>query len=191
MLAKQIELHNLYLEGFETERLFLRRLDINDIEQWVDFFEDNPSLPYLNIKLHTDRWLMSKRWVKAQLKRYEKGEFGHLGLIDKNTGRLVGQSGLILREVKGETVFELAYSLLPKVWGKGLAHEAGLGLIDFTFRHQMTNRLISIIQVNNIASQKVALKNGLIRKERIRYNNRDVYIYQITMDDWNERKIFA
>ena len=164
MNSDQIKIHNQYLEGLETSRLALRKLEKSDVQDWVEFFQQNPLLKYLNIKIFRDELLMSKKWIGVQLKRYEKFQFGHLGIIYKQTNRLIGQCGLIIREVEGLKEFEIAYSLIPRVWGKGIAHEASIEVINFAFSNKITNKLISIIHTSNVASQRVAIKNGMVKE---------------------------
>lgn len=38
-----------YYEGLSTERLLLRKLTYDDVESWMEFYDDNPNLQYLNI----------------------------------------------------------------------------------------------------------------------------------------------
>ena len=46
--------------------------------------------------------------------------------------------------------------------------------------------MISVIDIGNIKSQKVAEKNGLIREKQTKYSDgEDVYIYRITNNKSN------
>ena len=82
---------------------------------------------------------------------------------------------------------EVGYSLLPN-WGKGYASEAVQFFRNFGFENENLDRLISVIDIRNIASQKVAVRNGMFNDRQIKYYDLDVYIYQIIRDDWIKLK---
>jgi RimJ/RimL family protein N-acetyltransferase len=74
--------------------------------------------------------------------------------------------------------------LLPKFWGRGYASEAAQFFSNFGFEHEKLDYLISVIDIRNIASQKVAVRNGMFIDRQIKYYDLDVYIYQITREEW-------
>ena len=55
----------------------------------------------------------------------------------------------------------------------------------FGFEHEKLNQIISIIDIRNIGSQNVAKKNAMKINRQIKYHNLDVFIYQITLEEWN------
>lgn len=56
---------------------------------------------------------------------------------------------------------EVGYMLAKEYWGQGLATEAAVASRNYGFEQLGLNRLISLIDPRNIASQKVAMKNGM------------------------------
>ena len=114
-----------------------------------------------------------------QLKRYEDNGYGYLKLIDRNTGDLVGHTGLIHRVLDGKDTYEIAYSMLPAFWGRGYASEASQRMQDYVREHKVWDRAMSIIHFDNIASQKVAEKNGLKRVREWEYMEMPVYVYEL------------
>ena len=54
-----------------------------------------------------------------------------------------------------------------------------LGYAAIAFEHQLRNSLISIIQVNNVPSQKTALKNGMHLDKTTTYKNNRVHIFRV------------
>jgi RimJ/RimL family protein N-acetyltransferase len=51
---------------------------------------------------------------------------------------------------------ELGYHLWPDYWGKGYATEAALACRDHAFSVMGLSRLVSIVSLENLPSQKVA-----------------------------------
>lgn len=80
--------------------------------------------------------------------------------IHKADHKLIGRCGLIPQLVDGQKEVEIGYLLAKEYWGRGLATEAAVAIRTYGFELGF-NRLISLIVPENIASQKVALKNGM------------------------------
>ena len=88
---------------------------------------------------------------------------------------------MLTQEVDNIIEIEVGYHIFKKYWGKGFAPEAAKLFIDYAFENDLTNSVISVIDVGNIKSQKVAEKNGLTREKQTKYSDgEDVYIYRIT-----------
>jgi len=179
----------MYLEGSETERLLIRALKISDIPIWESFFENNPFLPFLGLDLSLDKEAQSKDWIERQLWRYENNKYGHHALIDKQTNKFIGQCGLLTQEIEDKIEIEIGYHIIPEFWGKGYATEAARKFRDFAFEKDLSDSLISIIDIRNISSQKVAEKNGMRRSKQLKYYDLDVFVYRIGKDDYKSIKL--
>lgn len=74
---------------------------------------------------------------------------------------------------------------MKKYWGQGYATEAAKIFIDYAFKKELTKSVISLIDVRNLGSQKVAEKNGLAIDKQIKWlDKEDVYIYRISKTNW-------
>jgi [ribosomal protein S5]-alanine N-acetyltransferase len=168
-----------YTDNLESKRLRTRMLTIDDVDLWTKFFEDKESMefmPNIDLALPKDR---AKFWIEKQLSRYSENRYGLQALITKDTNEFIGQCGLLLQEIDGEKRVEVGYHIFKKHWGQGYAPEAAKLFIDYGFKNDQADSIISIIHINNIKSQKVALKNGLKRMKQTRWSDKDVFIYQI------------
>ena len=56
---------------------------------------------------------------------------------------------------------ELAWVFLPSLWGRGYATEAALAARDYGFRVVRFDRIVSVVDPDNLASRRVAEKVGL------------------------------
>ena len=99
-------------------------------------------------------------------------------LIDKKSGKFVGQCGLLIQVVDGIEL-EVGYSIMPEFRNQGFASEASQKCIQYAFEKGLQESVISIIHVDNVESEKVALKNKMVLDRRTIYNNNPVNIYRI------------
>lgn len=178
------KLNYMYIKKSETERLIIRPNELSDRKAWEAFFVNNPSLDYLGFDYKKDNVFLAKEWMEIQLQRYKDNRYGHQALIDKESGKLIGQCGLLTQKIEEQEVIEIGYHLLPAYWGKGLATEAARFFRDFGFKNNIANEFVSIIDIRNIGSQKVAEKNGMCKVKQMKYFHLDVFIYKITKEEW-------
>jgi RimJ/RimL family protein N-acetyltransferase len=82
----------------------------------------------------------------------------------------------------GVDEIEIGYHVRRDLWGQGFAAEAARVCRDFGFANLAVDRLISLMRPENLASCRVAEKNGMtIWKETIRANLLH-YVYAIKRD---------
>lgn len=119
----------------ETKRLILRKLEDTDVER-IFLLDSNPEvMKYIGVPVLTN--ISESRNVISMIqKQYEENGVGRLGVVEKESGKLIGWSGLKLltHETNGyQNVLELGYRFLPESWGKGYAVEAGIASLDYGF----------------------------------------------------------
>ncbi len=172
------------LERQKSERLHYRKLTSGDFTSWLPFYHDPNSTKYWD-GLPNDVETACTEQFKRQFERYENGLGGMNALISIKTGDLVGICGLLLQTVDGIEELEIGYSILPQYRQKGYAFEAAQKCKQFAFEHRLAESLISIIQVDNIPSQKVALKNGMFLDKTTSYKNNQVHIFRVSSQPVN------
>ena len=170
---------NYLLTDQETERLCFRVLTKEDFQNWLPFFEDKLILTYFGIDPNLPKNELCENWFKKVFHRYENDLGGLNAIILKETGELIGQCGLLIQTVEGKKRLEVGYSLLPKYRGFGYATEAATKCKDFAFKNDLADELISMIHVDNISSENVALKNGMSLESIIDYEGMPANIYCI------------
>lgn len=169
---------NYSMEGEETERLFFRKLTMDDFDTWLPFHQEPKSSEYWS-GLPQDPVVACTQQFDRVFERYENGLGGMFALIDKDSKKLVGLSGLLIQSVDGQEALEIGYSILPKHWGKGFASEAAEKCKEVAFKYRWSDHLISIIHIHNEPSKKVALKNGMHIEKRTIYKGNPVFIFRI------------
>jgi len=144
----------------ETQRLILRHLTIDDLDELFSLYQDP------EIRRYFPAGVLNYEDTKEELEWHMNGHPRHpeLGLwatIHKETGRFIGRCGLLPWEIDGKLEIEIAYLLDKKFWHQGLATEAANGIMKYAFEKLHLSRLICLIDPDNIASQRVAEGIGM------------------------------
>ena len=171
---------NFLLDQQVSERLLFRKVMPNDFELWLPFHQDPRSSQYWE-GLPTDPFIACKAQFDTIFERYEKELGGMNALIHKSTNAFIGMCGLMVQTVDHLEELEIGYSILPKFWKQGYATEAATRCIEHAIAYTLADSLISIIHVDNLPSQKVALKNGMVLDNTTTYRNNPVHIFRIVL----------
>ncbi len=144
----------------ETNRLLLRHQVIQDLDELWALYCDPQITKYIPDAPRT------REEAKEELEWHMHGHprFPELGLwatIYKATGKFIGRCGLLPWTIDGQNEVEVAYTISRDYWGQGLATEAAQAILSYGFEKLGFTRLISIIDPENTASQKVAKKIGM------------------------------
>lgn len=170
------------LEGQESERLLFRRITEKDFDTWLEFCKYPDSLKYIFSQkqlANDDPLTRCKIWFERVFHRYENELGGMNALIDKNTNEFVGQCGLLIQTIDDLEELEIGYSLMPSNRGKGYATEAAKKCKLFAFENQFSDSLISTIHIENKASAKVAIANGMSLEKTTLSEGDPVNIYRV------------
>lgn len=162
----------------ESERLLFRKVKSSDFDDWLPFHEAPQSSQFW-AGLPENPKVACKQQFSRIFERYEEHSGGMNALISKDTNKLIGLAGLLIQNMDGKQELEIGYSILPMHWRKGYAFEAAQKCKEIAFEKNWSKSLISIIQVDNIPSQKTALKNGMFLDFATLYQNNPVYIFRI------------
>ena len=142
----------------ETERLYFREIKQTDFNSLCKILQDEDTM-YAYEGAFNDNEV--HEWLDRQLSRYQKWNFGLWAVILKETGEMIGQCGLTMQPSKEMEVLETGYLFNRLYWHKGYATEAANACIKYAFEVLKADEVCSIIRDINIASQNVAIRNGM------------------------------
>jgi [ribosomal protein S5]-alanine N-acetyltransferase len=174
------------LENQETERLRFRIYDDGDKDAWMTFMQATDVIAYIGLDPEKSAEENFVQWHTRTIWRYDNNMGGLNMMIDKKTNALIGACGLLMQEVDGITELEIGYQLLPANWHNGFAIEGAKKCRDFAFENNFAESLISIIDVKNIASKKVAINNGMQVEKKTDYKGFEVDVFRIWRKEWEE-----
>ena len=143
----------------ETERLRLRRLTADDRTALCAMLQD-AEVMYAYAHAFDDAEVDD--WLRRQLDRYAADGFGLWAVLRKETGALIGQCGVTMQETGEGEVPEIGYLLRKDCWHRGYATEAAAACRDYAFETLGFDRVWSIIRENNLPSQRVARRLGMV-----------------------------
>lgn len=142
----------------ETERMYMRELNQGDFDSLSKILQDDDTM-YAYEGAFSD--MEVREWLDRQIARYRKWDFGLWAVILKETDEFIGQCGLTMQPWKGTEVLEIGYLFNKLYWHKGYATEAAKACKKYAFNVLKARKVYSIIRDTNIASQKVAERNGM------------------------------
>ncbi|WP_276134425.1 GNAT family N-acetyltransferase [Polluticoccus soli] len=154
---------NYLLYGQETPRLTFNRVDLKYADAWLNLFKEQGVARFVGLDHLPTPEDQCNQWFERAFTRIDNGLGGLNALVSKETGELIGQSGLLVQVVDEQTHLEVGYSILPQYWRQGYAIEAASKCRDCAFEMGLTDTLISIIHTENHPSMAVAEANGMKR----------------------------
>jgi len=150
----------------DTPRLHLREMGMGDLDFLAVLLAHPEVMRYYPACCSREE---SENWLRRQQHRYARNGFGFWLVLEKATGRPVGQAGLILQEVEGKSEVGVGYMLHRPFWGRGLATEAAAAGRDHAFDTLGCSKLLCLVRPENDPSQAVARRLGMTERGRTEY----------------------
>ena len=147
----------------ETKRLYLREMNQSDFASLCRILKDDETMYAYEGAFSDDE---VREWLDRQIARYQKWGFGLWAVILKDTNEMIGQCGLTMQNWKDDEVLEIGYLFERAHWHKGYASEAAKACKKYAFETLNASEVCSIIRDTNIASQNVAIRNGMTVKDK-------------------------
>ena len=143
---------------FETARLRVLALGDEHVDAMVDVYGDRDAMRHVDDGEPLDR-ATCVEWVAVTRRNVEARGYGMCALVEG--ARVVGFMGLV--HPGGQDEAELKYALRRADWGRGLATEAGAGMLAWGARAHGLREVIATVAPSNAASQRVLAKLGMTR----------------------------
>jgi ribosomal-protein-alanine N-acetyltransferase len=144
----------------DTERLLLRRLVMDDLDDLFALYSD------AQVRKYFPEGTLTYEQTKEELEWFLNGHPTHpeLGLwatVQKETGKFIGRCGLLPWTIEGRDEVEVAYMIAREYWRQGFGSEVAQGILQYGFEQLGLSRLICLIDKDNEASIKVATGMGM------------------------------
>lgn len=169
-----------------TQRLLLRPVEMTDADGFYEL-DSNPAVhAYLGGHVVTKQE-QSEAIILHLQKQYRENRIGRWAVIEQESGRFAGWSGLKLvnTHTNGHILFyDLGYRFIPDFWGKGYATEAGKVWVQYAFDTLRTNRLFASADSKNKASIAVLQKLGFVADGEYLYEYRPQIWFKHQFNDF-------
>lgn len=142
----------------ETKRLYLREMNMADFPLLSTMLQDIEVM-YAWEHAFSDREVVE--WIERNIARYRRDGCGYWLAFERETGRGVGQIGLIREAVFGVSHFGIGWMLARRYWGRGYATEAAAAAMEYAFDELGAPRVIADIRPANHSSIRVAERIGM------------------------------
>lgn len=152
-------------DSIETERLLIRPFTADDAEAYWPLVSDPAVLRYVGEPALTSIAAVRELLETHPLRDYSLHGYGRMACIERDTGRLIGFSGLKYLDDMNET--DIGYRFLPEAWGKGYATERAAAIIARQSVAFDLLRVIGLVEPENDGSVRVLKKLGLRFERRL------------------------
>lgn len=142
----------------ETERCTLRPLTLNDAKALNEVNRIPQVMRYIGPvedDIEKTRWYLEK----GPLADYEKFGYGRHACIDKSSGKLIGFCGM--KYLPSLQDSDVGYRLLPEYWGKGIATETSMAIMDYAKSTLGLKRVLGLAMPDNRPSINIFPKLGM------------------------------
>lgn len=144
-----------------TDRLKLREWVRSDLDPLIEIFSKPEMWHYPLRRGFTPDETVN--FLNRQMSAQDMGETALLAAEDRFTQQLLGYIGLGVPAFLPEIMpaVEIGWRLDPLVWGRGLATEGALMVLEHAFEDPDLEEVVSIYHPENIASGKVMMHLGM------------------------------
>lgn len=161
----------------ETARLQLRALKPDDLDDLCLIFGDSEVMRWISGGKPRPREETEKGLLRT-LDGWKKRGFGLWAMTEKEREKVIGYCGLM--PLDDTTEIEVAYGLAKSEWGRGFASEAAHASLRFGFEELKLERIVAVVNPENIPSQRVLEKLGMTHTKNGHYYDTDLMYYEIS-----------
>lgn len=149
-----------------TERLLLRAVDFNDVDDLFQVLSD-PDVAEYDYFYPVETKEKASLFIERYQREIEGNEEITWGIVLKESQKLIGTCCLGNFD-KGAERAEIGYAISKAHWGKGYATEAAKKILDYGFNKIKLNRIEATITPGNDSSVRVLEKLGFEREGLVR-----------------------
>ena len=162
----------------ETERFILKEIEEKHRNHFISLFSDEDIMKY-SVKEVYDPKKQVEFYLKKIKLMYKEKKGIRWAIINKESKAFIGDIGLYNIDFYSNNT-EIGYTIEKNFWRKGVASECIKAIENFAFKILNMNRIIAMIDSNNISSIKLSEKLGFHKEGILRehyYNkSKDEYI---------------
>ena len=148
-----------HLPELTTERLTLRKMLVADTSDMYEYASRPEVTKYLTWQPHPDRDY-TREYLQYLGNRYSAGMFYDWAIVYEPDCKMIGTCGFTAFNCTSDSA-EVGYVLNPEYWGKGIAVEALLRVMEFGFDDLGLHRIEAKFIEENERSRRVMEKVGM------------------------------
>jgi len=159
---------------FQTERLYVRRFDLTDEENFFRLNSDQDVMRYIRKVKDREE---SRHFLLQNIDAYAKSPMtGRWAVHEKEGDLFVGTFAII--PLENTSYWQVGYALLKDYWGRGYATELTQTGVEFAFRNLMVSRLAAVTEISNDASRHVLAKTGFKQLDNFIQDGKELCLFE-------------
>jgi RimJ/RimL family protein N-acetyltransferase len=177
----------------ETTRLLVRRFQDGDLPAFLDYRNDPEVARFQGWTSISETRAAAIIQEQKRIEPGGPGQWFQFALALKETGQLVGDSGLCVL-VQDARQAQLGITLARPYQGRGLAAEAVMAVLDYSFINLDLHRVVATVDVLNTRSAALMERVGMRREGHFIKNAwfkgrwADEYLYAVLQAEWLPRR---
>lgn len=174
---------------FETKRLTLRSICIDDVDDIFEFSSDPEVAHHMTWEVNRTK-SETLFFINFVLGGYKTGTSADWAIVEKVSQKVIGTCSFVDWSNEHRNAV-LGYVINRAYWGNGYATEAVNELLKYGFNILQLHRIEAHCDIDNLASEKVMKKLGMSFEGLLRQNQytkrtfRDTKIYGILQEDYS------
>ena len=173
---------SLSIPTLKTKRLILRPFNHTDLDPFTEIVSDPEVIRYATYTGSPVTRAQAWNWLCLMLGHWFLRGFGIWAVEDKTTGDLLGRIGL--QHLEWFDGIELVWMLKQSAWRQGFGTEGANAAIEFGFLMKDIPKLLAVIHIGNIPSEKLAERLGMRYQRQIERQNIQFNEFALTKTDW-------
>lgn len=164
---------------FETQRLKVVKYSLERLDEIHAIYHDADIIKYTtpNGKAKSKDQLIKGIEAYNAMHIDSNNSQGKWLLVEKASNKVIGYGGIFYIDDIQKT--ELSYALLKDFRSKGFATEALEGFKQYVFNTLNLTKICSLIRFENTASEKVALRVGMVYSQDVNVWGFDFKLYTL------------
>jgi RimJ/RimL family protein N-acetyltransferase len=167
----------------ETERLFLRRPTLDDLDRWSEMMADPDCVRFIGGVLPRQ---LVWRSIMQNVGAWELVGVSMFSVVEKARGVWIGRVGPW--EPPGWPGAEIGWALHRDAWGRGYAFEAAVAAMNYAFDTLEWPKVVHCIAPENVRSRALAARLGArIERQAVMpppWDHETVDVWAQTSDEW-------
>lgn len=155
-------------QNLETERLLLRRLNDNDVNEVLELRGNPENMKFIPRPLakNTDDALEHIKMINDKI---DENVGINWAVTIKGSDKMIGLLGHYRIQPENHRA-EIGYMILPQYQGKGYVTEAIKAVMEYGFNQMNLHSIEAVIDPENYASEKALQKIGFVKEAHILEN---------------------
>jgi len=159
----------------QTPDFVIRNFTPEEEDAYMALFDDEQVTQHLPYRTRQEHIKIFKQALDDYVEINGLGRWGIFNNVDDDF-----MGFCLLRNYEDERgKVELGYAMHKKYWGKGIASEMATIMVGYALTHTGAKEIVGVTTLENIGSQKVLEKAGLVRENNFMREGKELAYFRL------------